>query len=66
MIDINDSILNIDNNKKNTSITKLDINDINKLIIEMKNSGFSPKKIQYDLKRNYNYEITQQLIRNLS
>ena len=31
----------------------------------MKNIGLSPKKIQYDLKRNYNYEMTQQLIRNL-
>ena len=47
-------------------INKIDNNEMNKLIIEMKNSGFSPKKIQYDLKRNYNYEITQQLIRNLS
>jgi hypothetical protein len=43
---------------------KLNSSEINNLIIEMKNSGLSPKKIQYDLKRNYNYEITQQMIRN--
>ena len=86
ILDINDTILELDNNTKtnnnksnknktnnnnnssknnNTIINKIDNNEMNKLIIEMKTSGFSPKKIQYDLKRNYNYEITQQLIRNL-
>jgi hypothetical protein len=39
--------------------------DINKLIISLKNSGFSAKKIQYDLKKNYNYETTQQNIREI-
>jgi len=40
-------------------------NEINKLIISLKQSGMSPKKIQYDLKKEYNYEITQQNIRQL-
>ena len=36
------------------------------LIISLKNSGFSAKKIQYDLKRTYNYVISQQNIRNMN
>ena len=40
-------------------------NEMNKLIITLKQRGFSPKKIQYDLKKQYNYEITQQNIRQL-
>ena len=73
ILDINNN-LELDNNNtknntknnNNTIINKIDNHEMNKLIIELKNSGFTPKKIQYDLKRNYNYEITQQLIRNLS
>ena len=44
------------NKTKNININDYndkDINKINKLIITMKNNGLSPKKIQYDLKRNY-------------
>ena len=36
---------------------------MNNLIISLKQSGLSPRKIQYDLKKEYNYEITQQNIR---
>ena len=43
-----------------------DISEINTLIISLKNSGFSAKKIQYDLKRTYNYVISQQNIRNMN
>ena len=39
---------------------------MNKLIISLKQRGLSPKKIQYDLKKQYNYEITQQNIRQLN
>ena len=56
------------NKTKNININDYndkDINKINKLIITMKNNGLSPKKIQYDLKRNYEYEILQQYIRNI-
>jgi len=39
---------------------------MNKLIVSLKQSGLSPKKIQFDLKREYNYEITQQNIRDIN
>ena len=66
IININDRILDKTKKPKKKNITsKIDNEEITKLIIEMKNTGFSPKKIQFDLKRNYNYEITQQTIRNL-
>ena len=45
---------------------KIDINFINNFIVTSKNSGLSAKKIQYDLKRHYNYETTQQNIRDIS
>ena len=43
----------------------IDINFINNFIVSSKNSGLSAKKIQYDLKRNYNYETSQQNIRDI-
>ena len=59
----------IQKNKKNSNVTnnndKIDITEINKLIVSLKQSGLSPRKIQFDLKREYNYEITQQKIRDI-
>jgi DNA mismatch repair protein MutS len=58
----------IQNNKKNNNSVnnndKIDTTEMNKLIVTLKQSGLSPRKIQYDLKREYNYDITQQKIRD--
>ena len=51
------------NNSVNNS-GKIDTTEINNLIVSLKQSGLSPRKIQYDLKREYNYDITQQKIRD--
>jgi len=66
------STKSIKNNKKNKNNSnnimnndKIDITEINNLIVSLKQSGLSPRKIQYDLKREYNYEITQQKIRDI-
>jgi hypothetical protein len=59
----NDNIT-IETASKHSSKTREPLK-INELIISLKKSGMSPKKIQYDLKREYNYEITQQYIRNI-
>ena len=53
------------NSEKEQINNKIDINEINKLIVSLKNSGLSAKKIQYDLKKIYNYETTQQNIREM-
>jgi DNA mismatch repair protein MutS len=60
----------IQNNKKNNINNgngngKIDMTEINNLIVSLKQSGLSPRKIQYDLKKDYNYDITQQKIRNI-
>ena len=41
----------------------MNTNDIHEKIKEMKKINNTPKKIQYDLKRNYNISMTQQEIR---
>jgi len=54
-------------NKKNSNVNdKIDSTEINNLIVSLKQSGLSPRKIQFDLKREYNYEITQQKIRDIN
>ena len=60
-----DNSIDTDISTKQIKKHKIDTTEINKLIITLKQSGLSPRKIQYDLKRAYNYEITQQKIRDI-
>lgn len=55
----------LNNIKEESLLTKTNNIDINNTIIELANKKYSPKKIQYDLKKNYNIDITQQYIRQL-
>jgi len=54
---IEDNLNNRENNENNENI-------IRKTILNMKNANNTPKKIQYDLKKIYKIEMTQQEIRN--
>lgn len=63
--DNSDNSIDTDISTKQIKKHKIDTTEINKLIITLKQSGLSPRKIQYDLKREYNYEITQQKIRDI-
>jgi DNA mismatch repair ATPase MutS len=38
--------------------------EIKEIIMKMKMANYTPKKIQFDLKRNHNIELTQQQVRN--
>ena len=59
----NSSISNVSNSNVNTNYKDMNTNDIHEKIKEMKKINNTPKKIQYDLKRNYNISMTQQEIR---
>ena len=59
----NSSNSNVSNSNVNTNYKDMNTNDIHEKIKEMKKINNTPKKIQYDLKRNYNISMTQQEIR---
>lgn len=70
--DIKMSLVNVANTipKKNIKNLKQSVgidfsDDINKIILDMKSNNVTPKKIQFDLKRYHNIEITQQQIREI-
>jgi hypothetical protein len=50
-------------NKYNVSMNLPD--NVRKVIIDMKQTGATPKKIQFDIKRHYQIDIGQQQIREL-
>jgi DNA mismatch repair protein MutS len=56
------SNINVNTNQKN-DMNDMNIHDIHEKIKEMKKINNTPKKIQYDLKRNFNISMTQQEIR---
>lgn len=58
-----DTNLDLGNDKKciDESIT----DEIQKLILDMKKNNYTPKKIQFNLKRNHNITVSQQTIRNM-
>ena len=67
----NDFIKDMDKRKQNTKKIKNHIKqnispEIKQQILEMKNNNATPKKIQFNLKRFYNIEISQQQIREIS
>lgn len=50
-------------NKKDSNSNQND--NINQIINELGSKNYSPKKIQYDLKKKYNIDVTQQFIRKV-
>lgn len=65
---LDDNVTDNDNKTKNRKTTKNDMiisNDIKVIILGMKNNNATPKKIQFDMKRFWNMNISQQQIRDI-